>query len=110
MDKNDLLLLIGIYLLGAILTLVFFILFGKKLGYDYNPPYDDWYDDYDNNAQAYTTFAFGWFMIMPVMILGGCWHCITSFVAIFTDEKKEKKKEKNIITETQLETKTDLIL
>ena len=55
-----------IYVVGFILTLTFLKLFGKKMEIDYDPPHENDYDDYDNNAQAYLTFSIVWIITVPM--------------------------------------------
>ena len=57
------------YIIGFILTLTFLKLFGKKMGFDYDPPHENDYDDYDNNAQAYLTFSIVWIITVPMFIV-----------------------------------------
>jgi hypothetical protein len=58
-----------IYIVGFILTLIFFKLFGKKIGFDYDPPHSDGYDDWESNAHAYLSFSLGWFIVMPALLI-----------------------------------------
>ena len=57
------------YVIGFILTLTFLKLFGKKMEIDYDPPHDDDYDDYKNNAEAYLFFSLSWFVTAPIFIV-----------------------------------------
>ncbi len=57
-----------IYIVGFILTLTFLKLFGKKMGFDYDS-FDNTYDDWDNNAQAYLFFSLFWFIISPMFLI-----------------------------------------
>ena len=57
------------YIIGFILTLTFLKLFGKKLEIDYDPPHDDDYDDYKNNAEAYLFFSLSWFVTAPIFLV-----------------------------------------
>lgn len=57
-----------IYVVGFILTLTFLKLFGKKMGFDYDS-FDNTYDDWDNNAQAYLFFSLFWFIISPMFLI-----------------------------------------
>ncbi len=54
------------YIIGFILTLTFLKLLGKKMGFDYDPPHENDYDDYDNNAQAYLTFSIVLIITVPM--------------------------------------------
>jgi len=58
-----------IYVVGFILTLTFLKLFGKKMEIDYDPPHDDDYDDYKNNAEAYLFFSLSWFVTAPIFLV-----------------------------------------
>jgi ABC-type dipeptide/oligopeptide/nickel transport system permease subunit len=68
-----------IYIVGFILTLTFLKLFGKKLGIDYDPPHEDWYDDYDNNAQAYLFFSLSWVVTAPMFLIAGTFQLLYKF-------------------------------
>ena len=57
------------YIIGFILTLTFLKLYGKKMGIDYDPPHDEDYDDYKNNAEAYLFFSLSWFVTAPMFIV-----------------------------------------
>lgn len=57
---------IMIYGIGFIITLIFLILFGKKIGIDYDPPHPSYYDDYNTNGEAYLAFSLGWFIVIPI--------------------------------------------
>ena len=59
------------YLVGFFLTLTFFKFFGKKIGFDYDPPHCEWYDDWQSNASAYFSFSLGWILVVPVLIIIG---------------------------------------
>ena len=58
-----------IYIIGFILTLTFLKLFGKKMEIDYDPPHDEDYDDYKNNAEAYLFFSLSWFVTAPIFLV-----------------------------------------
>ena len=57
------------YIVGFILTLTFLKLFGKKMEIDYDPPHDEDYDDYKNNAEAYLFFSLSWFVTAPIFLV-----------------------------------------
>jgi hypothetical protein len=57
-----------IYIVGFILTLTFLKLFGKKMGIDYDS-FDNAYDDWDNNAQAYLFFSLFWIIVAPMFLI-----------------------------------------
>ncbi len=57
-----------IYVIGFILTLTFLKLFGKKIGIDYDS-FDNTYDDWDNNAQAYLFFSLFWVVVAPMFLI-----------------------------------------
>jgi hypothetical protein len=58
----------SIYIVGFILTLTFLKLFGKKIGIDYDS-FDNTYDDWDNNAQAYLFFSLFWVVVAPMFLI-----------------------------------------
>jgi uncharacterized membrane protein YkvI len=80
---NNIIFLIIIYILGFILTLVFFKLFGKKIDFDYSGKKDTDYDDWESNAQAYTAFSIGWIIIIPVLLICGLWKTLLFIVKKF---------------------------
>jgi hypothetical protein len=61
---------LGIYIIGYILTLLFLVGFGKRLGLDYSRPrtYAN-QDDWKNNSEAYTAFSFGWPLLWLVVTI-----------------------------------------
>lgn len=49
------------YMAGFLLTLIVLARFGKRLGFDrYDPPHEDYYDDWESNAHAYVAFSALW--------------------------------------------------
>ena len=58
-----------VYIIGFILTLTFLKLFGKKMELDYDPPHEEGYDDYKNNAEAYLFFSLSWFVTAPIFLV-----------------------------------------
>jgi hypothetical protein len=60
-----------IYPIGFLLTLTFYKYFGKKIGFDYDPPHEDCYDDWDSNSSAYLAFSIGWPIIVPLLLIAG---------------------------------------
>jgi hypothetical protein len=54
-----------------------------KIGFDYtrnaNDIYHDWYDDWENNEQAFTTFSIFWPVIIPMLLLMGIWKIVFKF-------------------------------
>jgi hypothetical protein len=60
-----------IYPIGFLLTLTFYKYFGKRIGFDYDPPHEDYYDDWDSNSDAYLAFSIGWFIVMPMLMIAG---------------------------------------
>ena len=69
-----------IYIIGFILSLFFYKIFGKRLDLDYsskNHNYkSDWGDYWDSNTQAYTAFSLAWFFIIPIMFIFGMWKIL----------------------------------
>ena len=70
-----------IYPIGFLLTLTFFKYFGVKIGFDYNgfANSKDWYDDWESNEQAFTTFSIFWPIIIPMLLILGSWKTIFTF-------------------------------
>ena len=70
-----------IYPVGFLLTLTFFKYFGKRIGFDYdrNANDIDWYDDWENNEEAYIGFSTMWFMVMPVLLIVGIFKILVKF-------------------------------
>ena len=60
--------LLVIYIVGFVLTLTFLKLFGKRIGIDYDS-FDNNYDDWDNNAQAYLFFSLFWVVVAPMFLI-----------------------------------------
>ncbi len=73
---------IGIYVIGYLLTLLFLVVFGKKLGIDYDNRPRDYsnMEDWDSDARAYTAFSFAW----PVMWCGGFIYVSAKSLVWFT--------------------------
>lgn len=58
---STLAIILGIYIIGFFLSLLFLSKFGEQIGWGgYNPPHDTWYDDYDSNASAFVSFSLLW--------------------------------------------------
>lgn len=66
-----------IYIIGFLLTLTFFKLFGVKIGFDYtnNTSYDDWH----SNEQAFTAFSLFWPIIIPMLLIIGSFKMVFKF-------------------------------
>lgn len=62
---------VGIYLIGFLITLTFLKFFGKKLGFDYDPPHEYYYDDYKSNAEAYLSFSLFWPVVLGMGLIIG---------------------------------------
>jgi hypothetical protein len=71
-------------------TLTFLKIFGKQIGFDYDPPHEGWYDDWDSNVQAYTFFSFFWFLLMPILIVIGLYQLIIKFTTWFLNFPNER--------------------
>ena len=72
-----------IYPIGFLLTLTFFKYVGVKIGFDYtrntNDIYHDWYDDWENNEQAFTAFSIFWPVMIPMLLVMGIFKMIFKF-------------------------------
>ena len=64
------------YFIMFLITLLFWSLFGKKLGFDYDKPktYAN-FDDWSSNKSAYTVFALCW----PIDLIIGIITCLWLF-------------------------------
>jgi hypothetical protein len=72
-----------IYIVGFILTLTFLKLYGKKIGFDYDPPHEGDYDDWEDNAQAYAFFSFFWIAFVPMASIVGLIRGLYKFTQWF---------------------------
>ncbi len=79
--------LIGSYLIGFVLTILFFVKFGKRIGFDYDVPktYAN-FDDWSSNTEAYSFFSFTWPITMPFMGCYGLWS-LAKFVGTYLMSK-----------------------
>ena len=77
------------YITGFMFSLTFFKLYGKKIGFDYDLPHDDYHDDWDSNAQAYTWFSFFWFVIIPILTVIGVYKLISMFTHWYLKSSNE---------------------
>ena len=68
-----------IYIIGFILTMTFLKLFGKKMGFNYDPPHYSDYNDYSDNAQAYLLFSLTWFVTAPMFLIAGTFQLLYKF-------------------------------
>ncbi len=70
-----------IYSIGFLLTLTFFKYFGVKIGFDYDKYASEggWYDDWESNEQAFTSFSIFWPIIIPMLLILGIFKLIFKF-------------------------------
>ena len=53
--------MILVYAIGFAISMAVLINYGEQLGFgDYDPPHDDYYDDYSSNASAWVSFSTMW--------------------------------------------------
>jgi hypothetical protein len=79
---------LAIYIIGYFASLWAMHTFKKELDidhYDNTDPKDLWPDDYESNAQAYTTMSFAWPLFWLMMILKLTWNGL-----MFISKKLEK--------------------
>jgi hypothetical protein len=77
---------LAIYIIGYFVSLWAMHTFKNELDINsYDPPHDDWYDDYDSNSEAYTTMSFAWPLFWFMMILKLVWNGL-----MFISKKLEK--------------------
>jgi len=69
--------IIGVYLIGFILTMTFLKLFGKKILMDYDNA--GLHDDYHSNVEAYTVFSSVWILTIPIGLIMGFVSLIVMF-------------------------------
>ena len=78
-----------IYPIGFLLTLTFFKYFGVKIGLDYDEwSKNEWYDDYESNAEAYLVFSVAWPLTMTLLIVIGTWALLRVLVDLYLDKTK----------------------
>jgi hypothetical protein len=79
-----------IYPVGFLITLTFFKYFGKRIGFDYDRDVNDndWYDDYNSNAEAYLVFSVAWPITMTLLTLIGIWALLRVLVDLYLDKTK----------------------
>jgi uncharacterized paraquat-inducible protein A len=78
-----------IYPIGFLLTLTFFKYFGVKIGLDYDEwSKNEWYDDYESNAEAYLVFSVAWPITMTLLIVIGTWALLRVLVDLYLDKTK----------------------
>ena len=68
------LIIIGIYLIGFVISLTIWIFFGKKIDkmdYDSIKPEDRWPDDWESNNDFYIGMSTFWFLTMPMWMVAG---------------------------------------
>jgi hypothetical protein len=77
---------LAIYIIGYFASLWAMHSYKKQLGVDdYEPPHDEYYDDYESNAEAYVIISFIWPLFWLAMILKLVWNGL-----IFISKKLEK--------------------
>jgi len=66
---------LAIYIIGYFASLWAMHAYKKQLGIDdYEPPHDEYYDDYESNAEAYVIISFIWPLFWFAMILKLVWN------------------------------------
>jgi hypothetical protein len=66
---------LAIYIIGYFASLWAMHSYKKQLGIDdYEPPHDEYYDDYESNAEAYVIISFIWPLFWFAMILKLVWN------------------------------------
>ncbi len=77
---------LAIYIIGYFASLWAMHTFKNQLDINhYDPPHDEWYDDYDSNAQAYAAMSFAWPIALIILILVSVWKGL-----MFISKKLEK--------------------
>jgi hypothetical protein len=71
---------LGGYIIVAFISLLIMHRFKKQLDIDsYDPPHDEWHDDWDSNAQAYVWFSLMWPIWWGLMGLFGIMTLLNNF-------------------------------
>ena len=85
--------LVGIYIVGFILTLTILKFFGKKFGFDFDSVSveDRWPDDWDSNAEAYTAFSLFWPLTLIIGVVFGSVALVFNFCKWYIDLEMPKK-------------------
>ena len=78
---------LAIYIIGYFASLWAMHTFKKELDIDSYDNTDPWSDDYDSNAEAYTTMSFVWPLFWFMMILKLTWKGL-----MFISKKLEKNE------------------
>jgi hypothetical protein len=68
-----------IYILGIILSIFFLKKFGKRIGFDYTPNKDSYWDDWQSNTEAYLAFSIVWPLFFAVLAFWGTWSLLFKF-------------------------------
>ena len=95
--------MIIIYVVGFVVNLLFWIKFGKKLGFDYSGPktYANC-DDWNSNAEAFTAWSLFWPITSTIFLICGFLLLLTKMTE-FLIKKSEKKEEEPIENEKALD-------
>lgn len=83
--------IIIMYVIGYVTSLWLMHNFKEQLDIDcYDPPHVEYYDDYDNNAEAYATISLMWPIFWFVMFLKGCLNLLIRLSKHFEPKSKEE--------------------
>ena len=92
MEINILLYIVICYIFGFFISLFLLHKFAHKLGWNhYDPPHDDYYDDYESNAHAYVAFSLAW----PLFWVFNLLLCIYRLIIKFSEHIDNYLKEKH---------------
>lgn len=87
---ESILIFLGIYIIGFIITLFFFTKYGERVGcggYDDPKTYASM-DDYSSNASAWLSFSITWPVMWIMGILGGIYKLLKMFTQYLIDINK----------------------
>jgi dihydrofolate reductase len=87
--------LVSVYIVGLLATLAFFIIFGRKLGIDFDGKrsYAN-YDDWGSNASAYVAWSCVWFVVVPIAAIVAAYLFLVYCVDILSRKKVKDKPVK----------------
>jgi len=84
-----------IYFIGFLVSLWIIHRFKEQLGLDiYDPPHEPYYDDWESNAQAYTTFSAMWpffWIICLLFVFGKMLVKLSEWIGKTVNRKKSIK-------------------
>lgn len=85
--------LVSAYLIGLLATLAFFIMFGRKLGINFDVERDYVnYDDWGSNASAYVAWSCVWFIVVPIAAIVSSYLLLVYCVDLLSRPKSSPRQ------------------